>query len=91
MREGPLSHKYIKVEDRIGLMVKRDISPDQMTETGATAQAAIPDRINEVIDLGEILGETVGRVVGKATEMKGMVTITIEIETHQDREHLKII
>ena len=52
-----------------------------MTETGAMAQAAIPDRIIEVIDLGEILEETVGREVGKATEMKGMVTITIEIET----------
>ena len=81
MREGPLSHKYIKVGDRIGLMVKRDISSDQMTETGATAQAAIPDRIIKAIDLGEILEETVGRVVGKATEMEGMVTITIEIET----------
>ena len=88
MREGPLSHKYIKVGDRIGLMVKRDISPDQMTETGAMAQAAIPDRIIEVTDLGEILEETVGRVVEKATEMKGMVTITIEIETDQEREHL---
>ena len=81
MREGPLSHKYIKVGDRIGLMVKRDISPDQMTETGAMAQAVIPDRIIEVIDLGEILEETVGRVLEKATEMKGIVTVTIEIGT----------
>ena len=63
MREGPLSHKYIKVGDRIGLMAKRNISPDQMTETGTTAQAAIPDRIIEVIDLREILEETVGSVV----------------------------
>ena len=88
MRESPLSHKYIKVGDRIGLMVKEDISPDQMTETRAMAHAAIPDIIIEVIDLGEILEETVGRAVGKATEMKGMVPITIEIETDQEREHL---
>ena len=88
MREGPLSHKYIKVGDRIGLMVKRDISPDQMTETGAMVQTAIQDRMIEVIDLGEILEETVGRVIEKATEKKGMVTITIEIETDQETEHL---
>ena len=88
MGEGPLSHKYIKGGDRIGLMVKRDINPDQMTETGVMAQAAIPDRIIKVIDLGEILEETVGKVVEKATEMKGMVTITIEIETDQEIEHL---
>ena len=88
MREGPLSHKYIKVGDKIGLMVEKDISPDQMTETGAMAQRAIPDRIIKVIDLGEILEEIVGRVVEKATEMKGMVTITIEIGKDQEREHL---
>ena len=87
MREGPLSHKYIKVGDRIGLMVKRDISPDQMTETEVMAQAVIPDRIIGVIDLGEILEKTVGRIVEKATEMKGMVTMTIEIGTDQEREH----
>ena len=34
MREAPLSHKYIKVGDRIGLMVKENISLDQMIETG---------------------------------------------------------
>ena len=41
---------YIKVGDRIGLMVKEDISLDQMIETGAMAQTAIPDRIIVVID-----------------------------------------
>ena len=69
MGEGPLSHKYIKVGDRIGLMVKRDISPDQMTETGAMAQAAIPDRIIEVTDLGKILEEIIDGIVEKGTEM----------------------
>ena len=52
-----------------------------MTETGTMAQTAMQDRIIEVIDLGEILEEIVGRIVGKSTEMKGMVTITIEIGT----------
>ena len=80
MREGPLSHKYIKVGDRIGLMVKEDISLDHMTEAGAMVQTAIQDRIIEVIDLGEILEEIVDKIIEKGTEMRGMVT-TIEIET----------
>ena len=89
MREGPLSHKYIKVGDRIGLMVKENINPDQMTETGAMVQTAIQDRIIGVVDLEEISGEIVGRVVEKVTEMKGVVTATIEIGTDQGREHLQ--
>ena len=88
MREGPLSHKYAKVGDRIGLTVKEDISLGQMTETGAMVQTAIQDRIIGVADLEEILEEIVGRVVEKVTEMIGMVTTTIEIGTDQGREHL---
>ena len=54
MEGDPLSHKYIKVEDRIGLMVKEGIRLGQMTETGVMEQTAIQDRIIGVIDLGEI-------------------------------------
>ena len=88
MREGPLSHKYIKVGDRIGLMTREDISPGQMTKTGAMVQIAIQDRIIEVVDLGEISEETADKIVEKGTEMKGIVTTTIEIGTDQEREHL---
>ena len=59
-----------------------------MTETGAMAQTAIQDRIIDVVDLGEISEEIADRVVEKGTEMKGMVTTTIEIGTGQGREHL---
>ena len=88
MREGPLSHKYIKVGDRIGLMVKENISPDQMTETGAMVQTAIPDGIIKVVNLGKISEETADKIVEKGTEMKGMVATTIEIRTDQETEHL---
>ena len=88
MREGPLSHKYIRVGDRIGLMVKEDISLDQMIETGVMVQTAIQDKIIRVIDSEEILEEIVGRVVEKVTEMKGMATPTIGIGTDQGKEHL---
>ena len=89
MREGPLSHKYIRVGDRIGPMVKEEISLGQMIQTGAMVQIVIQDRIIRVVDLEEISEEILGRVVGKATEMKGMVTTTIEIGTDQGREHLQ--
>ena len=88
MREGPLSHKDIKGEDRIGLMVKEDISLDHMTETEAMVQTAIPDRIIKVIDLREILEEIVDKIVEEGTEMRGMVTTIIEIGTDQEGEHL---
>ena len=52
-----------------------------MTDPGAMVQTVMLDRIIEAIDLGEILEEMVDRIVGKGTEMKGMVTITIETGT----------
>ena len=69
-------------------MVREDISLGHMTEAGAMIQIATQDRIIEVIDLGEILEEIVDRIVEKGTEMKGMVTIMIEVGTGQEREHL---
>ena len=89
MRGDPSSHKYIKVGDRIGLMVKEDIRLDQMIETGVMVQTAKQDRIIRVIGSGEILEEVAGRVVEKVTEVKGMVTTTIEIGTDRGREHLQ--
>ena len=88
MRGDPSSHKYIKVGDRIGPMVKEDISLGQMIETGVIVQTAIQDRIIGIIDSEEFLEEIVGRVLEKVTEMKGMVTTTIEIGIDQGREHL---
>ena len=62
-------------------MVEEDISPGQMTDTGAMVQTAIPDRIIKVVDPGETSDETADRVVEKGTEMKDMLTTTIEIGT----------
>ena len=88
MREGPLGHEYTRVGDRVGLMVKEGIRPGQMTETGVMVQTVIQDKIIRVIDSDEILEEIVGRVIEKVTEMKGMVTTTIEIGTDPGKEHL---
>ena len=41
MQGDPSIHKYIKVVDKIGLMVKEDIRPGQMIETGVIVQTII--------------------------------------------------
>ena len=70
-------------------MVKEDIRLDQMIETGVMVHTAIQDRIIGVIDSEEILEEIADRVVEKITEMKGMVTTTIEMGTDHGREQLQ--
>ena len=89
MRGDPSSHKYIRVGDKIGLMVKEDTRPGQMIETGVIVQTVMRDKIINVIDLKEILEDIADRVVEKATEMKGIVTITIEIGIDQGKEPLQ--
>ena len=81
MRGDPLSHKYIRVGDRIGLMVKEDIRPGQMIETGVIVQTVIQDKTIEVIDSEEILEEIADRVVEKDIETKDMAITAIEIGT----------
>ena len=77
MKGDPLSHRYIKVGDKIGLMVKEDIRPGQMIEeTRIMMQTVIQDKIIEVIDLEEISGGIADRIAEKNTEVNGMVTAT---------------
>ena len=84
MEGDPSNHKYIKIGHRIGPVDKEDISLDQMIEIRVIVQIAMQDRIIGVIDLEEM----VGRIVGKTTEVKSMVTTTIEIGTEPGKEHL---
>ena len=88
MREGHLSHRYIRVEDRIDPMAKGDISLDQMIGIGAMVQTEIQDRIIMVIGLEETLVGIIGKILEKGIETKGTVTTTIEIGIDQGREHL---
>ena len=88
MRENPLSHKYIKVGDKIDLMVKEGTKPGQIMETGDMAQRVMQGKTIEAIDLEETPEGMVDRIVEKITGMKGMVT-TIEIEIGQGKESLQ--
>ena len=85
MKEDPLSHRYIKVGDKIGLMVEEDIRPGQMTETRVMVQTIIQDKIIGVIDLEEVSEGITDRIVEKTTEVKGMET-AIEIGIDQEGE-----
>ena len=62
--------------------------PRSYERNRAMVWTALQDRIIKVIHLGEILEEIVGKIVEKGTEMRGMVTATIEVGTDQEREHL---
>ena len=74
MKGDPSSHRYKKVGDKIGLMVKEDIKPGQMIETRVMVQTIIQDKVIEVTDLEEISEGTTDNIVEKNTEVKDIVT-----------------
>ena len=88
MRESPLSHKYIKVEDKIDLTIKEGTKPGQIMETGDMVRIIIQGKIIEATDLEEISEGMVDKIVEKITGMKDMV-ITIEVGTGQGKEPLQ--
>ena len=88
MKEKPLSHKYIKVENKIDLIVKEGTKPGQIMETGDIAYTIMQGKIIEAIDLEETSEGTVDKIVEKTTGMRGMVT-TIEIRIGQGKEPLQ--
>ena len=88
MTENPLSHKYIKVGDKIDLMVKEGTKPGQIMEIGDIALTIMQGKIIEAIDLEETSEGMVDKIVKKITGMKGMVT-TIEIGIGQGKEPLQ--
>ena len=90
MKGDPLSHRYIKVGDKIGHMVKEGIGPGQMIETRVMVQTIIQDKFIKVIDLEEISEEITDRIEEKNTEVKDMVR-AIEIGTDQGKEPLQEI
>ena len=63
MREGHLSCRYIRVEDRIDPMAKGDISLDETIGTEAMVQTEIQGKIIKVVDLEETLGGMIGKIV----------------------------
>ena len=80
MRENLLNPRFTKAEDKIDLMIRECIRPDQMVETEDMMQTVVQDRIIKVIDSEKILEEIIGRILGKGIEVREII-IMIELET----------
>ena len=78
MRENLLNPRFTKAEDKIDLMIREYIRPDQMIETEDMMQTVAQDRIIEVIDSDKILEEIIGRILGKGIEVREII-IMIEL------------
>ena len=78
MRENLLNPRFTKAEDKIDLMIRGHIRPDQMIETEDMMQTIAQDRIIEVIDSDKILEEIIGRILGKGIEVRDII-IMIEL------------
>ena len=83
MRKDPLNPKYIRVEFRIGLIIKEVTRTGQIVGTGDNLQVVDPDRTKEIA----IFEETLEGMVDKITEEDiEMIDIMIAIEAGIDQE-----
>ena len=90
MRKGPLNPKYIKVEVRIGLIIRGVIRTGQMVGTGDNLQVVGPDRTIEMAIFKETLEGRVDKIIEEDIEMIG-VMIIIEVGIDQEKGHLQEI
>ena len=86
MRKGPLNPKYIRVDVRIGLIIKEVIRTGQIVGTGDSIQAVGPDRTIEIAMLEETLEDMVDKIIEEDIEMIDIV-ITIGAGTDQEKGH----
>ena len=92
MKGDPLNPRYTRVEDKVGLMIRGHIRPDQMIETEVMIQAMMQDKIIKVIDSEEISEETIDKTVENGTGAKEIaMVIEVEIGIGQEREPLQEI
>ena len=83
MRKGPLNPKYIRVEDRIGLIIKEVTRTSQIVETGDNIQAVGPDKTIESVIFEETQEGMEDKMIEEDIEM---IDIMIIIEAGIDQE-----
>ena len=87
MKGDPSNPRYTRVEDKVGLMIRGHIRPDQIIEIEVVIQAIMQGKIIKVIDSEEISEETIDKTVEKGTEAKEIaMAIEVEIGIGQERE-----
>ena len=63
MRKVPLNPEYIRMEVRIGLIIREVIRTGQIVGTGDSIQVVGPDRTIEIAILEEILEDMVDKIL----------------------------
>ena len=92
MKGDPLKPRYTKAEEKVGLMIREHIRPDQTIGTEAMIWVITQDRIIKVVDSEKISGETIDKTVRKGIEMREIaVAVEVEIGIGQEREPLQEI
>ena len=90
MKKGPLNPKYIRVEVRIGLIIREVIRTGQIVGTGDNLQIVGPNRTIETAIFEETLEGMVDKIIEEDIEMIDIM-ITIEAGIDQEKEHLQEI
>ena len=90
MRKGPLNSKYIRVEVRIGLIIREVIRTGQVVGTGDSSQIVGPDRTIEIAIFKETLEGMVDKIIEEVIAIIDIM-ITIEAGIDQEKGHLQEI
>ena len=86
MRKGPSNPKYITIEVRIGLIIRKVIKTGQIVETGDSIQVVGPDKTIETVIFEETLEGMADNIIEEDIEMKDLMII-IEAGIDQEKRH----
>ena len=90
MRKGPSNPKYIRVEVRIGLIIREVIETGQIVGTEDNIQVVGPDRTMETVIFKEMLEVMADKIIEEDIEMIDIM-IAIEAGIDQEKGHLQEI
>ena len=90
MRKGPLNPKYIRVEDRIGLITERAFRTGKVVGIEDNTQVVGLDKIIETVIFEETLEGMEDKIIEEDIGMIGIMII-VEVGTGQEKGHLQEI